>query len=249
MEATTVFHIVLLIMMSVALVLALVSEALRNRFVASEPIFALGIGALAGPFALDLVDLGYLTADVPALIEELSRLTLAVAILTATLRVGWSWTRCHLRDLAIVLLLVLPAMWALTFVALQLVLPTALLVTLLIAAVLTPTDPVLAQAIVTSTTAEEQIPADLRHLLSAESAANDGLALLFVMICVLLVDGHGPLDIGSVSFLLFWEIGGALILGAAAGWTVGKLMSVTEGRWATEAGLIGRTTSGRDKSS
>ena len=110
----------------------------------------------------------------------MSRLTLAIAIITGTLRVGWPWVRRHLRDLAVILLIGLPLMWGLSVAALMTTLPLPALTLVLLAAIATPTDPVLAQAIVTSETAEEKVPEDVRHLISADSAGNDGLAFLFV---------------------------------------------------------------------
>lgn len=60
-------------------------------------------------------------------------------------------------------------------------------VAVLIGAVVTPTDPVLASTIVTGTFAEEHLPGHVRHLLSAESGINDGLAYPFVFLPLLLL--------------------------------------------------------------
>ena len=57
---------------------------------------------------------------------------------------------------------------------------------LLIGAILAPTDPVFAAALV----GNEKVPARLRHLLNVESGVNDGLALPFVMV---LPGGRGRL--------------------------------------------------------
>ncbi len=56
---------------------------------------------------------------------------------------------------------------------------------LLIAAVLAPTDPVFAAAIV----GREEVPGRLRHLLNVESGLNDGLALPVVLVLLAVVGG------------------------------------------------------------
>lgn len=68
-------------------------------------------------------------------------------------------------------------------------------IAILIGAAITPTDPVVAAAIVTGTVATKNLPSRIRHVLSAESGANDGLALPFVAAAIVLVTaggGSGP---------------------------------------------------------
>lgn len=238
MEDHATLDLLILVAMATVFGLALVAEALSNRFVASAPMLALTAGLLAGPSVLGLVRLEELTGDVMVLLEELARVTLAVAIMAATLRVGWDWVRNHLRDLLVILLAGLPMMWGLSVAALLATLPVGFAVALMLGAVLTPTDPVLAQAVVTSSEAERKVPGALRHLISAESAANDGLAFLLVMPCVLFLQ-HGAVPTAAeFGRLVLWEVLAALLLGLAIGWAAGRLMRATSGRWATEVGLV-----------
>ena len=150
MDRIASFNLIVFLCMATVLGLALVSKALSNRFIGSEPIVAVAAGAIFGPHVLGLVNLAELTDHQPVLLEQLSRLTLAIAIITGTLRVGWPWVRRHLRDVAIILLIGLPLMWGLSVAALIATLPLPALTLVLLAAIATPTDPVLAQAIVTS---------------------------------------------------------------------------------------------------
>jgi hypothetical protein len=78
-------------------------------------------------------------------------------------------------------------MWGATTLLMHWVLSTGWTLALLLGAMATPTDPVLATTILTGPLAERDIPGRLRHLLQAESAANDGLAFLFVMIPIVLL--------------------------------------------------------------
>ena len=58
---------------------------------------------------------------------------------------------------------------------------------LAIAACLTPTDPILAAAVVGGKYAEKHVPEHLRHLLYAESGCNDGAAFPFLFIALYLI--------------------------------------------------------------
>lgn len=238
MEPYHWFNLFLLLTMGVSLALALSSQALQNRFVASEPLVALAAGVVAGPFVLDIARLEELSGDPNSLLEQISRVTLAIAIVTAALRVGWRWVRGHLRELALILFVGLPAMWASSYLALELALGLSLLPMLLVAAIVTPTDPVLAQAVLTSEAAERNVPERLRRLISCESAANDGLALVLVMVPVLLIEGTGAAFAGELLYVVFWEVLAALVAGAAAGLLLGWILRGIGDRWATEAGLL-----------
>lgn len=231
-------NLFLLIAAGTALGLALVSQALQNRFVASEPLFALAVGILAGPFGFDLARMEQLTGNPNGLLEQLARVTLSIAILTAALRVGWQWLRIRWRDMAVVLLVGLPLMWLSSFLILEAVLGLALLPALLIAAIVAPTDPVLAQAVVTSKVAERNVPEPLRQLISCESAANDGLALALVTVPLLLIEA-APVDLRhELLYLVLWEIIAAAVVGGAAGLGVGLIIKALGERWMTEAGLL-----------
>lgn len=57
---------------------------------------------------------------------------------------------------------------------------------LVIAAAVTPTDPILAQAVIGGKFADKHVPAHIRHILSAESGSNDGAAFPFLGIALYL---------------------------------------------------------------
>ena len=86
----------------------------------------------------------------------------------------------------------------------------------LLAAVLTPTDPVVTSSVVTS----QRVPERVRHTLNLESGLNDGLALPFVLFFLVLATPGG--DAGSEAAKLLGEaaFGGAIgvLFGIAGGW-------------------------------
>ncbi len=83
----------------------------------------------------------------------------------------------------------------------------------LLAAVLSPTDPVVTSAVVTS----KLVPSAVRHTLNLESGLNDGLALPFVLFFLVLASPGG--DAGSEAAKLFGEA----LVGAAIGVALGAI--------------------------
>ena len=63
---------------------------------------------------------------------------------------------------------------------------------LVVAAAVTPTDPILAQAVVGGKFADKHVPAHIRHMLSAESGSNDGAAFPFLGIALYLTLDASP---------------------------------------------------------
>jgi len=96
---------------------------------------------------------------------------------------------------------------------------------MLVGAVLTPTDPVVASSIVVGPAAEKNLPTRLRHVISAESGANDGLAYPFVLLPILLLTL--PQDDVWTHWLVetvLHEVIGAALLGVLIGWLAGHLL-------------------------
>jgi NhaP-type Na+/H+ or K+/H+ antiporter len=83
----------------------------------------------------------------------------------------------------------------------------------LLAAVLSPTDPVVTSAVVTS----KLVPSAVRHTLNLESGLNDGLALPFVLFFLVLASPGG--DAGGEAAKLFGEA----LVGAAIGIALGAI--------------------------
>jgi len=87
----------------------------------------------------------------------------------------------------------------------------------LLAAVLTPTDPVVTSTVVTS----RRVPARVRHTLNLESGLNDGLALPFVLFFLVLAEPGG--SAGSEAAKLLGEAGFGALVGIALGLLGGRL--------------------------
>ncbi|MSO41495.1 MAG: sodium:proton antiporter [Solirubrobacterales bacterium] len=87
----------------------------------------------------------------------------------------------------------------------------------LLAAVLSPTDPVVTSSIVTS----RQVPSVVRHTLNLESGLNDGLALPFVLFFIVFAQPGG--DAGGEALTLLGEAAVGAAIGVALGIAAGRL--------------------------
>ncbi|HVM44414.1 MAG TPA: cation:proton antiporter, partial [Candidatus Thermoplasmatota archaeon] len=213
----------------IVVVTALVSRPLE-RLPVSRPLVALGVGVALGPAALGLLDAHAWHPSRDVLVREVSRLTIAIGLMAVALRLPRGWFRAHWRPVSLLLLVLMPLMWLATSAVVRLVLGFDWWTSLLIGAVLTPTDPVAASAIVTGPLAKKALPERLRHLLSAESGANDGLALPLVMIGILVLTK--PMESAVHEWLthvLLVEVLLGAVIGLALGLVVGRAF-----RWADE---------------
>jgi sodium/hydrogen antiporter len=87
----------------------------------------------------------------------------------------------------------------------------------LLAAVLTPTDPVVTSSVVTS----QNVPASVRHTLNLESGLNDGLALPFVLFFLVLASPTG--NAGTEAANLVGEAAFGAVVGLVVGMIGGRL--------------------------
>src|SRR4051794_21227480 len=142
------------------------------------------------------------------LVKHVVELALIVTLFSDGLLVERELLARHWGPAARALVLAMPLTLALLG-AIALVLFPSLTVAecFLLAAVLTPTDPVVTSTVVTAT----RVPAMVRHTLNLESGLNDGLALPFVLFFLVLAEPGGD----ALSSAL--ELLGKVALGALIG--------------------------------
>jgi NhaP-type Na+/H+ or K+/H+ antiporter len=111
------------------------------------------------------------------------RIVLATGLFAIGVELPGAYMWKHSRGL---LALVVPTMaigWIIIAAFLHLLFPALDFVScLMVAACLTPTDPVVCSVIVNGHWARKNVPENLRHILAAESASNDTLAYPFLSI-------------------------------------------------------------------
>jgi len=208
------------------IVLGLLSQPLK-RTVFAVPLLALLIGVLLGPQMLGLLH-PHQWGDQRIILEQASRLTLCIGLMGVALRLPPNYFRLHWRSMAVLLVLGIPLMFLSTGLLAYLLLGLPLGTAMLVGAVVSPTDPIVATSIVTGNVAEKNLPERIRNMLSAESGANDGLAYPVVLLPVLLLTRPAhEAWLHWLGRIVLWEVGGAVLLGILLGLSAGYLL-----RWA-----------------
>ena len=246
MDGSHQFNLALAVTSGAVLAVGLFDLALQRAWL-TRPMVCLAVGALVGPAALGFVDPAAWGVEPVVLVEQVSRLTLAVSLMAVAIHLPPDYLRRRWRALALLLgggMLVMLAASAAVAGALGLAggaAGGAVAAALLLGAIVTPTDPVLAATVVTGPVAEKNLPERLRHLVFAESAANDGLAYPFVLLGVLHV-AHpaGRAWAEWLTRVLLWEVLAAVAIGAVLGYAVGRAqVSCQRRRWGVGGGLTG----------
>jgi NhaP-type Na+/H+ or K+/H+ antiporter len=224
-------NVAMAVIAATILAIGLVSQAIKKTPL-QEPLVAVLVGIAAGPAVAAWLDVGG-WGDELRIMEEAARLTLAVALMAVALRLSRSDLKRFWRPAALLITLGMVGMWAAATALVWWILPVPLWLAALIGAAITPTDPVVASAIVTGPFAKSHLPERVRATLSLESGANDGLAYLIVMLPILL--HHAPADAWSrwLSESVLVGVVVAVAIGAALGIAAARLL-----HWARQRNLI-----------
>ena len=210
-----------------------------ERLYLTEPLLAMLVGIAVSSLGFRIIGTSEGETQVRFL-EIASQLTISLSLMAAAYKIPRNYLSSFGRSQAVILLLVMPLMFLFSGLIAYGVFSLPLAVAFLIAAVITPTDPVVSSTIVSGRFAEKLLPASLRHTLSFESAANDGLAYPLVLL-MLFVLGHGEATTGADWLLrvVGWETLGAIGLGLAMGYGLGRGMHAAHQRgWMNEKALL-----------
>ncbi|TQN43080.1 sodium/proton antiporter (CPA1 family) [Blastococcus colisei] len=173
----------LLLVFAVLLFVAVLISGLAHRTILSTAVLFLVAGFVLGDGVTGVLALG----PDDEIVVGLAELALFSVLYTDGMRVGFSDLRSAWRLPGRALVLGMPLTFAVTAVLAYVVAGLSWTEAMLVGAVLAPTDPVFASAIV----GRPEVPGRLRSLLNVESGVNDGLALpvVLVLISVLSRDG------------------------------------------------------------
>ncbi|HEV2078997.1 MAG TPA: cation:proton antiporter [Allosphingosinicella sp.] len=229
-------NIALAVTGAVVVLIALLSNPIKKSLF-QEPTIATCVGIAVGPYVLGWLDVAE-WGEENAILEQAARITLAIGLMGVALRLKKKSVRALLKPVTWLLTLGMLGMWLASSALSGWLLGLSFWTALLLGAVVTPTDPVIASSIVTGKFAKEHIPLRLRDTISFESGANDGLAYLFVMLGILMLE-HPPQEAWSrwlVESLLVGVLGAAVI-GCIVGYGAAKLLS-----WAERRGIVENTS-------
>ncbi len=191
----------LLLAFSLVLLVGVLISGVAHRTILSTAVLFLAAGFVLGEGVTDLLPL---TPD-DSIVLTLAELALFSVLFTDGMRVGLRDLRSAWRLPGRALVLGMPLTFFITAALAHYVAGLPWAESLLVGAVLAPTDPVFASAIV----GRPEVPARLRSLLNVESGVNDGLALPVVLVLIVVVGGGEDITAG--------ELAGELVLGVAIG--------------------------------
>ncbi|KAH9851411.1 Sodium/hydrogen exchanger family-domain-containing protein [Lenzites betulinus] len=205
----------------------MVSLLVKEKLYINEVVLGTLCGVIFGPYCANVFNPRTWGDDTNVITLEVTRITLAAGLFAIGIELPNSYLAQHAKSL---LVMVVPTMafgWlvgAEHAAAIYVIFPPLdFISSLVIAACLTPTDPIISAAIVGGKFATKHVPLNLRRILSAESAANDGLAYPFLSISVYLTTEASRRVAFEQWFLVGWLY--QVILGTLIGAVLGIAFS------------------------
>lgn len=234
-------NIALAVTGTVVVSIGLASNLIKKSLL-QEPMIAVLVGVAVGPHGLHWLDVAR-WGEPNSILEQAARLTLAIGLAGVALRLHKEPLRALSKPVALLLTLGMSGMWLISSALAGWLLGLSLWTALLLGAVITPTDPVVASSIVTGRFAKQHLPVRVRDSISLEAGANDGLAYLWVMLPVLVLTrpeggawSHWLLD------SLLRGVVAASAIGCVVGYGAAKLLILAERRALIEStSLLGYT--------
>lgn len=171
-------NLIITVLGGVVLIPGLISKALDKSPVPAT-LLALIVGVLLGPGVFGVIDPREM-GNRSYIMESAARLILAVGLFSVTLRIPRDYPRNNWRQMLTLIGLSMILMRIISSLLVFFIIGVPFWLAALIRGIITPTDPVASSPIVTGSVADTNLPDRIRHAISFESGANDGLSYLFV---------------------------------------------------------------------
>ncbi|GAA5822504.1 hypothetical protein JCM3770_002440 [Rhodotorula araucariae] len=233
-----IVHLAIVILSLFITFFGLFSGFVKERLYVGEAIIAtcFGIafsGYAAGIFAPRTWSDGHHTDEITL---ELTRIVIALSVFAVGVELPKAYVWRHWRGLSILLGPIMLLGWMVSAGLMYAIIPgLEFLPALVLAAAVTPTDPILASSVVgKGKYAQEHVPSHIRHILQAESGCNDGAAFPFLYLALFLLL-RGDHSVGSaigywIVLVLLYQIVLGIIIGAAVGIIARKILKFSKRR-------------------
>ena len=187
-------HLAYLIIGGFTSLFMLCSLFVKEKLYIGEATVATIVGVIFGPHAANLFNpLSWGNTDQITL--ECSRVVLVVQCFAVGVELPKAYMERHWRSVVFLLVPVMTFGWLIvSLIIWWMIEPLTWLESLLCAACVTATDPVLASSVVGKGKFAKRVPKHLRDLLSAESGCNDGMAFPFIYLSYYLIHYHIKAD-------------------------------------------------------
>ncbi|QRV86568.1 Sodium/hydrogen exchanger family [Ceratobasidium sp. AG-Ba] len=199
-----------------------------------EAVIATVFGIIIGPYVAGIFDpRGWANSHevVNEITLEVTRVVLAIGVFAIGVELPKQYMLKHWRSLFFLLVPVMTYGWFVSAALIYALIPNLnFLSSLVIAACLTPTDPILAAAVVGGKYADKHVPRHLTDLLKAESGCNDGAAFPFLFIAIyLIIEKSDRVAVGEWFYVTWlYEVALGIAFGAVLGFGFRHLMRFCE---------------------
>lgn len=190
------------------------------------------VGIIFGPVGANIFN-PYTWGNTDYITLEVARIVIVVQVFAVGVELPKKYLKNHWKGVAVMLLPVMICSWFICAAIIYGLIPKLNFVeSLVIAATLAPTDPVLASSVVGKGKFAERVPGHIRNLLSCESGCNDGMAFPFLYIglyIILDVDVTKTAKEWILITILYECIFGTL-LGILIGYSARRAIRIAEDR-------------------
>jgi len=200
------------------------SLLVKERLYINEVVLGTAFGVLMGPHVANIFNPRSWGTDTIFMTREIMRVVLATGLFAIGVELPKSYMAKRAKSLIVMVVPTMAIGWVIVSAVMFGLFPRLNFISCLaIASCLTPTDPIISAAIVGGKYAKKHVPLNLRQILSAESAANDGLAFPFLSLSLYLtLDSTRRAAIGHW-FLIGWLY--QVVLGTIIGVILGLMFS------------------------
>ncbi|KAE8221759.1 hypothetical protein CF319_g4934 [Tilletia indica] len=224
----------------------LISYVAKERLYLSEPMIAMTVGIIVGPYVLNWVNTDEWAEPetVNEITYQFTRLVLGTQVLFTGISLPAKYLRKEMLSLTVLLTIIMTTAWFVTSLLIWGLIPSlSFIEALTIGAAVTPTDPVLSNSIVKGRFADKHVPSAVRNIINAEAGANDGLGFPFIYLALYLLarfdQDRGTSVADEVGRWAYGVLVYQILLSIAYGTVIGFVARKTL-RWAEERQLIDR---------
>ncbi|KAI0881987.1 alkali metal cation/H+ antiporter Nha1 C terminus-domain-containing protein [Annulohypoxylon maeteangense] len=215
-------HLVYIILGGFTSLFMLCSSVIKERMYIGEATVATLCGVIFGPHAANLINPDS-WGNVDETTLEFSRIVLVVQCFAVGVELPKYYMEKHWKSVVFLLIPVMTFGWLITSLIIWWLFPIlSWLESLVVAACVTATDPVLASSVVGKGKFAKRVPKHLRDVLSAESGCNDGMAFPFIYLSLYLLQEN--LDAKQTTYhWLVYTVLYECIFGAVYGFLIGYI--------------------------
>ncbi len=209
-------NIIILSISMIGLLAGLILKKIE-RSIITEPLIALFAGII-------LSQLGYTSPNIYHWTGVIANYTMVIAVTASALRVPYTFLRNFKWESGIILFAGMAGMWAMTALIIKFVLNFNWIYCFLLGAILTPTDPVISSAVISGSAARDTLPSRIRQMISFESGANDGFAMMMVLLPLFIINlSTKPIQQWAVQIVVVENLVG-IVAGLLVGGFIGKMV-------------------------